>query len=131
MNSYTNLTIPCFLCGKPSKVKKTKTNKPYFICDDCGLQSFIRYKAGIRKFRRLLLSLAEKDRKFLNINKSSYETLTLIARLNDLRDDLALAKNNELLSDYLLSDTESEMAEKALEREIRVVRKALRCGSTC
>ena len=126
MNSYTNSTIPCFLCGKPLKVKITKTNKPYFICDTCGLQCFIRYKAGISKFRRLLLRLAKNDRKFSDINKSSYETLTLIARLNDLKDEISLAMNHKSLSDHHLTDPDSKAAVKILEKEIRVVRNALR-----
>ena len=35
--------IPCWLCGSPIPVKFSKKRKPYLICDNCGLQIFIRY----------------------------------------------------------------------------------------
>ena len=85
MNSKYNPEMPCFLCGKTLKVKKTKGNKPYFICDICGLQAFIRYKAGIRNFQTLLVALAESGEKFLSLNDSSFEVLSLVSRLNELK----------------------------------------------
>jgi len=38
--------IPCFLCGYSIEVKNTVKGKPYFICDPCGLQAFIRITKG-------------------------------------------------------------------------------------
>ncbi|MCK4782436.1 MAG: hypothetical protein KAV87_01700 [Desulfobacteraceae bacterium] len=35
--------IPCWLCGSPVEVKNTKRNKPYLICEGCGLQTFVRH----------------------------------------------------------------------------------------
>lgn len=35
--------IPCWLCGEPIPVKFTKKNKPFLICNNCGVQTFIRY----------------------------------------------------------------------------------------
>jgi ssDNA-binding Zn-finger/Zn-ribbon topoisomerase 1 len=32
----------------------TKKDKPYFICDPCGVQVFIRGPAGVAEFNRLL-----------------------------------------------------------------------------
>jgi len=126
MSSAFNPEMPCFLCGRTLKIKKTKNNKPYFICDNCGLQTFIRYKAGIRRFQTLLVALYESGEKFLSLNKSNFEVISLISRLNELKEKLDNVNQNKSLTDYFLSGTESELAEKALEKEIKSVRKALR-----
>src|SRR5947209_7167688 len=46
-------TIPCFLCGETVTSRIDKNQKPYFVCDPCGLQAFIRRKAGIEHLERL------------------------------------------------------------------------------
>jgi len=35
--------VPCWLCGSPVPVKFTKKDKPFLVCNDCGVQTFIRY----------------------------------------------------------------------------------------
>lgn len=126
MSSEFNPEMPCFLCGRTLKVKKTKGNKPYFICDTCGLQAFVRYKAGIHHFQELLVSLDESGEKYLSLNRSSFIVLSLVSRLNELREKLDKVNQNKSLSDYFLSDTESELAINTLKKEIKNVRNALR-----
>jgi len=46
--------FPCPVCTKPTEVRVTKKDKPYLICDPCGVQVFIRGPAGIAEFNRLL-----------------------------------------------------------------------------
>ena len=48
----TNWLIECWLCNSPIPVKFTKKDKVYLICDNCGMQIFIRYK----KSEELLIS---------------------------------------------------------------------------
>ena len=69
-NSHPPL-FPCPLCGKALDVRQTKKKKPYVICDPCGVQMFVRGKAGLRSFEQLL---ADAERR--NIWK----------RLEDLQD---------------------------------------------
>jgi DNA-directed RNA polymerase subunit RPC12/RpoP len=45
---------PCFLCAKKLDLRISKTEKPYFICDDCGVQIFFRRKKGIELLHQLL-----------------------------------------------------------------------------
>jgi DNA-directed RNA polymerase subunit RPC12/RpoP len=42
--------IPCVLCKRPLVQRTDKNDKPYFVCDDCGTQLFVRGSVG----RRLL-----------------------------------------------------------------------------
>lgn len=37
----------CPLCENELPIRIDKRKKPYVICDDCGLQMFIRYPKGI------------------------------------------------------------------------------------
>ena len=49
--------FPCPVCNKMLLVKITKKNKPYCICNVCGVQVFVRGKKGIEKFNRLKISI--------------------------------------------------------------------------
>jgi len=46
--------FPCPVCTQVREVRITKKDKPYLICDPCGVQVFVRGPAGIEEFRRLL-----------------------------------------------------------------------------
>jgi hypothetical protein len=46
--------IPCFLCGDFQKIKLSKKNKPYFICNICGIQAFIRKDDGVNRLNDLI-----------------------------------------------------------------------------
>jgi DNA-directed RNA polymerase subunit RPC12/RpoP len=39
--------IPCFLCGRKLEKRTSKAGKPYFVCDPCGIQIFVRRMKGI------------------------------------------------------------------------------------
>ena len=45
--------FPC-LCLKPMDVRTSKKKKPYVICPPCGVQMFIRERAGIEAFGKLV-----------------------------------------------------------------------------
>ena len=34
--------MPCFLCSKELELRRDKHKKPYFVCDSCGVQIFVR-----------------------------------------------------------------------------------------
>jgi transcription elongation factor Elf1 len=50
----TKQLFPCPVCTQPREVRVTKKDKPYFICDPCGIQVFVRGPAGVAEFNRLL-----------------------------------------------------------------------------
>jgi len=49
--------LPCFLCGKELEQRTDKNKKPYFICDPCGVQMFVRGRQGIEKLHTLIGAL--------------------------------------------------------------------------
>lgn len=46
--------FPCPVCTEAREVRLTKKDKPYVVCDPCGVQVFVRGPAGIAEFERLL-----------------------------------------------------------------------------
>ena len=46
--------FPCPVCTDPREVRITKKDKPYIICDPCGIQVFRSGPAGIAAFNRLV-----------------------------------------------------------------------------
>jgi predicted RNA-binding Zn-ribbon protein involved in translation (DUF1610 family) len=45
--------FPCPLCGAGLPVLASKRNKPYFVCNHCGVQMFVRWKPGIAHLREM------------------------------------------------------------------------------
>lgn len=53
--------FPCPVCAQPREIRQTKKNKPYIVCDPCGLQLFVRGRSGVEAFDRLAERAGEKD----------------------------------------------------------------------
>ena len=51
--------FPCPVCHMALDVREDKKKKLYVVCDNCGIQMFVRMPEGIRKFKELI-SKAEK-----------------------------------------------------------------------
>jgi len=62
--------LPCFLCGKQLNQRTDKNNKPYFICNPCGMQIFIRRELGIKKLEELIRNLEEGELRSESMPKS-------------------------------------------------------------
>ena len=54
MINTDNKWFPCPVCLKPLDVRTSKRNKPYVICAPCGVQMFVRERAGIAAFETLV-----------------------------------------------------------------------------
>ncbi len=81
--------FPCPVCTSPLEVKTTKKDKPYIICDPCGVQLFVRGPSGIDAFSRLIerankddlwSRLVEMERRYL-----SFAKMRAGRRINDLQ----------------------------------------------
>ena len=53
--------FPCPICTGAREVRITKKDKPYIVCDPCGVQLFIRGTAGIETFNQLSASADSSD----------------------------------------------------------------------
>src|SRR5580700_3982805 len=55
-------TFPCALCKQELVRRTDKKGKPYFVCEECGTQFFIRYRTGIAKLEALMQAAPEAKR---------------------------------------------------------------------
>jgi len=46
--------LPCLLCTAKLEKRTDKNRKPYFVCNPCGIQLFIRRQHGIDLLNKLL-----------------------------------------------------------------------------
>ncbi len=64
---------PCPLCGELKQVKSSKKIKPYYVCDACGVQVFVRCEEGVQILAKIKedpeLTEALNSGDFLNIAK--------------------------------------------------------------
>jgi hypothetical protein len=45
------MKMPCVLCASSLDQRTDKNKKPYFVCDFCGTQFFVRGRVGIEKLK--------------------------------------------------------------------------------
>ena len=56
--------FPCPVCGTTLEIRIARTQKPYCVCIDCGIQIFFRGKAGIARLKKIIeneLLIAGRD----------------------------------------------------------------------
>jgi len=75
-------SLPCLLCGSKLEKRVTKNGKPYFVCDPCGIQLFVRRKAGIARLENLM-RIAEKNA--IPFTKHAQKLFEVQAILNDIQ----------------------------------------------
>lgn len=57
----TQLMFPCPLCTIGLEVRESKKEKPYVVCDSCGVQLFVRLPQGISRFRELISKAGQRN----------------------------------------------------------------------
>ena len=111
--------IPCFLCGNSVEVKNTVKGKPYFICDPCGLQAFIRRAKGVERLKEWMEGKGEVFKK-----KSGGMVLELVAQLEELKTKLGQVQDRK----GIFPDEDTKLVISALEAEIEEIKGQIKKG---
>ncbi len=126
MQRIKPLTYPCPTCKEELELRIAKNQKPYCICDRCGVQLFIRKAYGIRKLAGFLdIELNEewpelsKDKNVI-INFSQLGSL--ISRHNQLAGKLEEIEQKE---DWLSIDKTTEPEKSSIMQEIKKIREEI------
>jgi hypothetical protein len=111
--------FPCPLCGVALPVRLSQKEKPYCVCNDCGIQLFIRGKAGIQRLQIMLQPLEP----ILEDFSSGSVVVSLYNRLEELkkRRNEFEAKQGIIFRDETLDD-----AIAALDGEIKGIESAIK-----
>jgi hypothetical protein len=80
--------LPCILCGKKQDQRSDKNGKPYFVCDSCGTQYFVRRKQGIEKLSQLIRSLSEREIPIARRTQCLYEIQAILSEIDGLRSEI-------------------------------------------
>jgi hypothetical protein len=81
-------TIPCHLCSQELHVRRDKHGKPYFVCETCCMQVFVRGKQGIENLAHLIDTLREHDLPFREHARVLYEVQALLSEIRGLEKEL-------------------------------------------
>ena len=115
----------CPTCKKLRTVGLTKRQKPYFTCNDCGVQVFFRGKEGIRRFREML-GRAELAGNVRGLSPLLEYAAFLRRRLRQIRREKPiLGKDQSLEIEEELVKNELARVRKVLETELKEARRQL------
>jgi chaperonin cofactor prefoldin len=107
--------LPCFLCGKQLDQRTDKNDKPYFICNPCGMQIFIRRELGIQKLEELIRNLKEGELPLRKHTQVLYEVQAILSEMDDLKAEI---KRLDGEIGFFFIDQDKLRARKLLEARI-------------
>jgi DNA-directed RNA polymerase subunit RPC12/RpoP len=110
--------IPCFLCIQELTQRTDKNRKPYFVCDPCGVQIFVRGRQGIKNLSELIATLKEKDFAFRQHTDTLYEIQGVLTEIRGIEKEIDELKS---VFDIVIPDERKDRARKLLERRIETL----------
>jgi DNA-directed RNA polymerase subunit RPC12/RpoP len=107
--------IPCFLCSQELEQRKDKNEKPYFICDPCGIQIFVRGRQGILNLTELISTLRKHDFPFREHARVLHEIQAILTEIRGLKKELS--KLDSLLGIFT-DDEDKDRSRKLIKQRI-------------
>ncbi|MGA2979619.1 MAG: hypothetical protein ABSD76_08515 [Terriglobales bacterium] len=107
--------IPCFLCTHELRQRKDKNRKPYFVCDPCGVQIFVRGRQGIENLSQLIETLKERDFPFREHAHTLHEIQAILTEMRGIKKEI---KSLDSVLDIIREDEHKQRARVLLEKRI-------------
>jgi DNA-directed RNA polymerase subunit RPC12/RpoP len=114
--------IPCFLCVQELTQRTDKNRKPYFICDPCGVQIFIRGRQGIKNLSQLIAALKERDFPFREHAHTLYEIQAVLTEIRGVEKEIAAMDS---ILDLFSNNDHKERARELLNKRIETLLRRL------
>ena len=80
--------LPCFLCGASLDKRTDKNLKPYFVCNPCGIQLFVRRPHGINLLNKLLRDAAKHEIPFKQRADQVYKIQALLTEIDGVKEQI-------------------------------------------
>src|SRR6266446_7010198 len=80
--------LPCFLGGEKLERRTDKNGKPYFVCNNCGIQLFVRKPHGIELLDKLLRNVAKNEIPFKQCADEIYKIQALLTEINGIKQQI-------------------------------------------
>jgi hypothetical protein len=80
--------LPCFLCGHRLEKRTTKKLKPYFVCDRCGIQLFVRGKQGIERLAEFFRNSDKAEFFYKQHAQNFHKIQAILKEIDDVEQEL-------------------------------------------
>jgi hypothetical protein len=99
--------LPCLLCTERLEKRIDKNGKPYFVCNPCGIQLFIRRPHGIKLLEKLLWDVAKHEIPFRHRAEEVHRIQALLTEIDGIRKQI---KRLEAQKGFLFPDQDKVRA---------------------
>lgn len=106
--------FPCPVCGVALGIRITRNQKPYCVCDSCGIQLFFRGKQGIRRLQEIIASKAL-------ITNEGANLILAVALYNRIQQLRTQKRELEQKQGLIFRDPDLENTILAVDKEIERV----------
>jgi hypothetical protein len=80
--------LPCVLCGAKLEKRTDKNRKPYFVCNPCGIQFWVRRQHGIELLDKLLRDAAKNEIPFKERADEVYQIQALLTEITGVKQQI-------------------------------------------
>ena len=80
--------LPCLLCGAKLEKRMDKNHKPYFVCNPCGIQLFIRREHGVGLLDKLLRNAEKNEIPFKQRAAQVYQIQALLTEITGIKQQI-------------------------------------------
>jgi hypothetical protein len=115
--------IPCYLCIQKLEIRTDKHGKPYVVCQNCLMQSFIRGKEGIERLAELIETLRQHDFPFKEHAAVLFQIQALLSEIRGLKKEI---EGLESVFEVFSKDEYRERARELLHRRIETLLRRLK-----
>jgi hypothetical protein len=85
--------LPCFLCGAKLEKRTDKNRKPYFVCNPCGIQLFVRREHGIDRLEKLIRDCEKNEIPFRQRAQEIFKIQALLTEITEIKKQLDRMKS--------------------------------------
>lgn len=110
--------FPCFLCTHKLEQRTDKHGHPYFVCDRCGMQIFVRGQEGIKNLAELNATLREHDFPFREHAAVLFQIQALLTEIRGIKKEIE--KLNSVF-DIFSADEDKERTRELLHQRIETL----------
>jgi hypothetical protein len=123
-NPFLGASFPCCLCSVSLEVKRSKKNKPYCTCLECGIQIFFRGKLSISR----LITILELNKSCGGSSPKTVQGLILWNKINQLKE-----KKTELQAKQglIIVDRDLDNLIRTVDNELKSFQRELAKLSFC
>ena len=107
--------IPCFLCAQELDQRTDKNQKAYFVCNPCGVQTFVRGRQGIHNLTELINTIQERAFPFHEHALVLHEIQAILTEIRGVKKELQSLGG---FFDFLSEDADQERARELLNTRI-------------